>query len=80
MNRFKGLDLVDRVPEEVCMEVCNTAQESVTKTIPKKKKCKKTKSEEVFQTAEERIEVKGKEEMEKLYPTECSVIKNSKKR
>ena len=48
MNRFKGLDLVDRVPKEVCMEVCNTVQESVTKTIPKKKKCKKTKSEEVF--------------------------------
>ena len=62
MNRFKGLDLVDRVPKEVCTEVCNTVQESVTKTIPKKKKCKKTKSEEVFQTAEERREVKGKEE------------------
>ena len=39
-NRFKGLDLVDRVPEELWMEVCNTVQEVVTKTIPKKKKCK----------------------------------------
>ena len=42
-NRFKGLDLVDRVPEELWMEVCNTVQEVVTKTIPKKKKCKKAK-------------------------------------
>jgi len=42
-NRFKGLDLVDRVPEELWMEVCNTEQEMVTKTIPKKKKCKKAK-------------------------------------
>ena len=75
MNRFKGLDLVDREPEELWVEVCNTVQEEVTKTTPKKKKCNKTKSEEVFQTAEERREVKGKEEMEKLYPTECSVIK-----
>ena len=67
MNRFKGLDLVDRVPKEVCMEVCNTVPESVTKIIPKKKKCKKTKwlSEEVFQIAEERREVKGKEERER---------------
>ena len=42
-NRFKGLDLVGRVPEEQWMEVCDTVQEEVTKTIPKKKKCKKTK-------------------------------------
>ena len=42
-NRFKGLDLVDRVPEELWTEVWNTVQESVTKTIPKKKKCKKGK-------------------------------------
>ena len=42
-NRFKGLDLVDRVPEKLWMEVCNTVQEVVTKTIPKKKKCKKAK-------------------------------------
>ena len=43
INRFKGLDLVDRVPEELWKEVCNTVQEVVTKTIPKKKKCKKAK-------------------------------------
>ena len=51
MNRFKGLDLVDRMPEELWMEVCNTVQEAVTKTIPKKKKCKKAKwlSEEGLQ-------------------------------
>ena len=43
MNRFKGLDLVDRVPEKLWMEVCKAVQEVVTKTIPKKKKCKKGK-------------------------------------
>ena len=41
-NRFKGLDLIDRVPEELWMEVRNTVQKVVIKTIPKKKKCKKT--------------------------------------
>ena len=66
-NRFKGLDLVDRVPEELWTEVCNIVQEVVTKTIPKKKKCKKTKwlSEETLQIAEERREAKGKGEREK---------------
>ena len=50
-NRFKGLDLVDRVPEEPWMEVQNIVQEAMTKTIPKKKKCKKAKvlSEEALQ-------------------------------
>ena len=42
-NRFKGLDLVNRVPEELWSEVCNIVQEAGTKTIPKKKKCKKAK-------------------------------------
>ena len=42
-NRFKGLDRIDRVPEELCTEVLNIVQETVTKTIPKKKKCKKAK-------------------------------------
>ena len=42
-NRFKGLDLIDRMPEELWMEVHDTVQESVIKTIPKKKKCKKAK-------------------------------------
>ena len=43
MNRFKELDLVDRVPEELWTEVCNIAQKAVTKIITKKKKCKKAK-------------------------------------
>ena len=66
-DRFKGLGLVDRVPEELWTEVCNIVQEVVTKTIPKKKKCKKTKwlSEEALQIAEERREVKGKGEKER---------------
>ena len=61
-NRFKGLDLVDRVPEELCTEVCNIVQEAMTKTIPKKKKCNKAKrlSEEALQIAEKRREIKGK--------------------
>ena len=64
MNRFKGLDLVDTVPEELWMEVCNIIQEAVTKTIPKKKKCKKAKwlSEEILQIAEERRQAKSKGE------------------
>ena len=80
MNKFKGLDLVDGVPEELWMEVCNIIQEAETKTNPKGKKCKKAVwlSEEDLQMAEERREAKGKEEREKLYPTECRVPKNSK--
>ena len=64
VNRFKGLDLVDRVPEELWMEVHNIVQKPVTKTIPKRKKCKKAKwlSEEALQIALERREVKDKEE------------------
>ena len=62
MNRFKGLDLVDRVLEEIWMEVCNTVQEVMTKTIPKKKKCKKANwlSEEALQIVEKRREAKKK--------------------
>ena len=65
-NRFKGLDLIDRVPEEVWTDVCNTEQQAVIKTIPKKKKRKKAKwlSEEDLQIAEKR-EVKGKGEEER---------------
>ena len=61
-NRFKGLDLIDRVPDELWMEVRDTVQQAVTKTIPKKKKCKKTKwlSEDALQIAEKRREEKGK--------------------
>ena len=67
-NRFERLDLVDRAPEELWMEVRNIVQEAVTKTIPKKKKCKEAKwlSEEVLQTAEKRREAKGKGEKERL--------------
>ena len=67
MNRFKGLDLVDRVPEELWLEVPKIVQEVVTKTIPKKKKCKKAKwlSEEALQIAEKRREVKSKRERER---------------
>ena len=62
MNRFKGLDLVDRMPEELWAEVHNTVQEAVYKSIPKKKKSKKAKwlSEEALQLTEERREVKSK--------------------
>ena len=63
-NRVKGLDLIDRVPEEQWMEVHNIVQEAVIKTISKKKKCKGAKwlSEEALQIAEKRREVKGKGE------------------
>ena len=66
-NRFKGLDLIDRVPEELWMEVCNTVQEAVIKTIPKKKKCKKAKwlSEEALRIAEKKREVEGKREKQR---------------
>ena len=66
-NRFKGLDLRDRVPDELWTEVCDIVQEVVIKTIPKKKKCNKAKwlSEEALQIAEKRREVKGKGEKER---------------
>ena len=66
-NRFKGLDLADRVPEELWTEVWNIVQKSVTKTISKKKKCKKAKwlSGEALKIAEERREAKGKRERER---------------
>ena len=59
-NRFKGLDLIDRVPEELWTEVCNIVEEAVIKTISKKMKCKKAKwlSEEALQIAEKRREAK----------------------
>ena len=64
-NRFKGLDLTDRVPEELWTEVCDIVLETVVKTIPKKKKCKKAKwlPEEALQIAEKR-KAKGKVEEE----------------
>ena len=64
--RFKGLDLIDRGPEELWIEVHGIVQEAGIKTIPKKKKCKKTKllSEEALQIAVKRKEAKSKEEKE----------------
>ena len=66
-NRFKGLDLIDRVPEELWTEVCDIVQEAGIKTTPKKKKCKKAKwlSEEALQIAVKRTEAKGKGEKER---------------
>ena len=66
-NRFKGLDLVDRMPEELWTEIHDIVQEAVIKTIPKKKKCKKAKwlSKEVLQIAEKRKGAKGKGEKER---------------
>ena len=66
-NRFKGQDLIDRVPEILWIEVHNIVQVVVTKTIPNKKKCKKAKllSEEALQIAEKRRELKGKGERER---------------
>ena len=61
MNRFRGLDLIHRMPKELWAEVCNIVQEAVTKSIPKQLKCRKAQwlSEEALQIAEERREVKG---------------------
>ena len=66
-NRFKRLDLIDRVPEELWAEVCDTVQEAVIKTIPKKQNCRKAKwlSEEALQIAEKRREAKRKAGMER---------------
>ena len=74
-NRFKGLDLIDRVPEEPWMKVYNLVQETVTKTIPKKKKCKKAKW-----LSEEDLQIAKKKRKGKIYPSECRVPKNSKER
>ena len=67
INRFKGLDLIDRVPNQLWTEVRDTVQETGINTIPKKKKCKKAKwlSEEALQIAEERREAKSKGEKER---------------
>ena len=72
-NRCKGLDLIDRVPEELWMEVHDIVQEAVIKTIPKKKKCKKAKwlSEEVLQIAEKRRH-KRQRGKGKIYPFDFS--------
>ena len=66
-NSFKGLDLIDRMPDELWMEAHDIVQEPGSKTIPEKKKCKKAKwlSEEALQIAVETIEAKGKGEKER---------------
>ena len=81
-HRFKGLYLIDRVPEEIWMEVHDTVQEVVIKTIPKKKKCKKAKwlSKEALQLAEKKKKSEKQREKGKIYPFECRVQKNSKQR
>ena len=80
-NRFKRLDLIDRVPNELWTEVCDIVQETGSKTIPKKKKCEKAQwlSEEALQIAEKR-EVEGKGEKERYTHPECRVPKKSKER
>ena len=75
-DRFKGLDLIDRVPEELWMEVCDVVQEAVTKTITEKKKCKKAKwqSEEALQVAKKKKQKTEKQGRKgRIYPTECRV-------
>ena len=81
-NRFKGLDLTDRVPDELCMEVRDIVQETGIKTIPKKEKCKKGKwlSEETLQIAVKKKRSKKQRKKGKIYPFDCRVPKNSKER
>ena len=83
-NRFKGLDLTDRVLEELWTEVCNIVQEAVTKTILKKKKCNTgiQLSEEALEIADKSREVKGEGERERYTQlnTYTRVSKNSKER
>ena len=81
-NRFKGLDLIERVPEELWTEVHDIVQEAVIKTIPKKKKCKKAKwlSEESLQISMKRKTSKSQRRKGNLYPFECRVPKNSKEK
>ena len=73
-NRFEGLDMIDRVPEELWMEVHNTVQEAVIKIIPKEKKSKKAKwlPEESFQIAEKRREAKGERGKERYISIQFS--------
>ena len=81
-NRFNGLDLIDRVPDELWNEVRVIVQETGIKTFPMEKKCKKAKwmSEETLQIAVKRKEVQRKRRKGKIYPFECRVSKNNKER
>ena len=80
-NRFQGLDLIDRVPDELWTEIRDIVQETGIKTIPMEKKCKKAKSlpGEALQIAVKRREAKSKGERKDIR-FECRVPKNSKKR
>ena len=81
-NRFKGLDLTDRAPDELWMEVRDIVQKTGIKTIPMEKKCKRAKwlSEEALQIAERRREAKKQRRKGKIYPFECRIPKKSKER
>ena len=81
VTRFKGLDMIDRVPEELWTEVHDNVQEAGIKTVPKKKKCKNAKwlNEEAFNSWEKKRR-KRQRRKGKLYPSECRVLKNSKER
>ena len=81
-NRLKGLDLIDRVPEELWMKVHEIVQERGSNTIPKENKCKNAKwlSEEALQIAVKRREVKRQRRKKKIYPFECRVPENRKER
>ena len=80
-NRFKGLDLINRVPEELWTEVHDIVQEAVIKTITKKKKCKKAKSlsEEGLQIAEKKREAKGKGEKERYTYLNAALQRTARK-
>ena len=81
LDRFEKLDLLDRLPEELWMEVSNILQEVVTKTIPKKKKCKKAKrlSEEALQIFEKRREMKSKGERERYIQLNAELRRMAKR-
>ena len=80
-NRFKGLDLIDRVPEELRTEVHDIVQEAVIKTIPMEKKCKKAKwlSGEALQIAVKRREVKRKGDKERYKHLNAEIRKEKRK-
>ena len=81
-NRLKGLDLIDRVPEELWTEVPDTIQKAGIKTISKKRKCKKAKwlSEEALQIAMKKNRSERQRRKGKIRPFDCRVPKNSKER
>ena len=81
-NRFKGLDLIDRVPDVLWTEVLDIVQETGIKTTPKEKKCKRAKclSKEALQIAVKRRGAKSKRRKRKVFAFECRLPKTSKER